>query len=206
LQRTIEKLEEYIDKLKEYTQKIHICGERNSYSKTDNDATFMRLKEDAMKNGQLKPAYNVQIGVDSEYIAWLTLGVQPTDTPTLIPFLKSMEDFLKFKYEKITADAGYESEENYVYIKENEQLSFIKPANYEISKTRNYKNDISRIENMEYNEDGDYYICKDNRKLTATKIVKRKSKTGYESEKTIYTSKDCSNCSHKSKYAKGNNL
>ncbi|MBU5455017.1 transposase, partial [Caproiciproducens sp. MSJ-32] len=68
LQRSIEKLEEYMDKLKEYTQKIYICGDRNSYSKTDNDATFMRMKEDAMKNGQLKPAYNVQHGVDSEYI------------------------------------------------------------------------------------------------------------------------------------------
>jgi len=205
LQRSIEKLEEYLDKLKEYTQKIHICGKRNSYSKTDNDATFMRMKEDAMRNGQLKAGYNLQHGVDSEYIVWLTIGDQPTDTTTLIPFIKSMEDFLKFKYKKITADAGYESEENYVYIKENGQLSFIKPSNYEISKTRKYKNDISKIENMEYNEAGDYYICKNNKKLVATKIVKRKSKTGYESEKTIYTSEDCSNCSHKSKCIKGNN-
>ena len=205
LQRSIEKLEEYLDKLKEYTQKIHICGDRNSYSKTDNDATFMRMKEDAMKNGQLKPAYNLQQGVDSEYIVWLTLGDQPTDTTTLIPFLKSMEEFLKFKYNKIIADAGYESEENYVYLKENGQLSFIKPSNYEISKTRKYKNDISRIENMEYIEAGDYFVCKNNKKLTVNKTVKRKSRTGYESEKTIYTCEDCSNCPHKSKCIKGNN-
>jgi transposase len=205
LQRSIEKLEEYLNKLKEYTQKIHICGERNSYSKTDNDATFMRMKEDAMKNGQLKPGYNLQHGVDSEYIVWLTLGDQPTDTTTLIPFLKSMEEFLDFKYKKIVADAGYESEENYVYIQQNGQLSFIKPANYEISKTRKYKNDISRIENMEYNEAGDYYICKNEKKLTVSKTIKRKSKTGYQSEKTIYTCEDCSNCSDKSKCIKGNN-
>ena len=205
LQRSIEKLEEHLNKLKEYTQKIHICGKRNSYSKTDNDATFMRMKEDAMKNGQLKPGYNLQHGVDSEYIVWLTVGDQPTDTTTLIPFLKSMEEFLKFKYKKVVADAGYESEENYVYLKENGQLSFIKPSNYEISKTRNYKNDISRIENMEYNESGDYYICKNNRTLTVTRVVKRKSRTGYESEKTIYSCEDCSNCPHKSKCIKGNN-
>lgn len=68
LQKSIEVLEEYLAKLKEYNQKIHICGERNSYSKTDHDATFMRMKEDAMGNGQLKPAYNLQHGVDSEYI------------------------------------------------------------------------------------------------------------------------------------------
>lgn len=68
LQRSVKKLEEYLDKLKEYTQKLHTCGERNSFSKTDHDATFMRMKEDAMKNGQLKPGYNLQHGVDSEYI------------------------------------------------------------------------------------------------------------------------------------------
>jgi len=204
LQRSIEKLEEHLNKLKEYTQKIHICGERNSYSKTDNDATFMRMKEDAMGNGQLKAGYNLQHGVDSEYVVWLTVGDQPTDTTTLIPFLQSMRENLKFKYRKIVSDAGYESEENYVYIQENEQLSFIKPANYEISKTRKYKNDISRIENMEYNEAGDFYICKNNKKLTVSKTVKRKSKTNYESEKTIYSCEDCSNCPYKSKCIKGN--
>lgn len=78
LQKSIETLEGYLSKLKEYNQKIHICGKRNSYSKTDPDATFMRMKEDAMGNGQLKPAYNLQHGVDSEYIIWLTLGPQPT--------------------------------------------------------------------------------------------------------------------------------
>ena len=62
LQKSIEALEEALSKLKEYTQKIHICGERNSYSKTDSDATFMRMKEDAMGNGQLKPAFNLQQG------------------------------------------------------------------------------------------------------------------------------------------------
>lgn len=205
LQRSIEKLEEYLDKLKEYTQKIHICGERNSYSKTDHDATFMRMKEDAMRNGQLKAGYNVQHGVDSEYIVWLTVGPQPTDTTTLIPFLKSMESHLKFRYERIVADAGYESEENYVYLEGNGQLAFIKPANYEISKTRKYQNDIGRIENMEYNEAGDYYICRNYKKLTVSGAIKRKSTTGYQSEKTIYTSEDCSNCSYKSSCIKGNN-
>lgn len=205
LQRSIEQLEEYMSKLKDYTQKIHICGERNSFSKTDHDATFMRMKEDAMGNGQLKAGYNVQHGVDSEYITWLSVGPEPTDTVTLIPFLKRMEEYLKFKYSKIVADAGYESEENYVFLKRNGQLAFIKPANYEISKTKKYQKDISRIENMEYKEDGDYYLCKNNKKLTVSSVFKRKSKAGYESEKTVYTCEDCSNCPHKSNCIKGNN-
>jgi hypothetical protein len=205
LQRSIEKLEEYLDKLKEYTQKIHICGKRNSYSKSDHDATFMRMKEDAMGNGQLKAGYNVQHGVDSEYITWLTVGPEPTDTTTLIPFLNSMESHLKFKYQKIVADAGYESEENYLHIETNGQLSYIKPMNYEISKTRKYQTDISRIENMEYNRDEDYYICKNGKKLIAGKILKKKSKTGYESEKSVYTCEDCKDCTYKKSCIKGNN-
>lgn len=100
LQKSIGKLEKYLSKFKEYNQKVYTCDSTNSYSKTAVDATFMRIKEDVMKNGQLKPAYNVQHGVDAEYIVYLTVGPQPTDTTTLIPFLKSIEDHLNFKYLK----------------------------------------------------------------------------------------------------------
>lgn len=205
LQRSTEKLKEYLDKLKEYTQKLHICGERNSYSKTDHDATFMRMKEDAMKNGQLKPGYNLQHGVDSEYIVWLTVGSQPTDTTTLVPFLKDMEKHLSFKYKNIVADAGYESEENYMFLEENGQIAFIKPSNYEISKSRKYKTDIGRKENMQYEEKDDFYVCKNQKKLILVKTKKETSKTGYKSEKSIYTCEDCSGCPYKSACIKGNN-
>ena len=144
LQKSFGNIIGYLNKLKKYNQKIHKCGSRKSNYKTDEDATFMRMKEDAMMNGQLKPAYNLQHGVDSEYITWLTIGPQPTDITTLIPFLKDAEQNLKFKYKNITADAGYESEENYFFLEENNQIAFIKPANYEISKTRKYKNDIGK--------------------------------------------------------------
>ena len=205
LQKSIETLEGYLSRLKKYNHQIHICGGRNSYSKTDHDATFMRMKEDAMGNGQLKPAYNLQHGVDSEYITWLTIGQQPTDTTTLIPFLKDAQEHLKFKYKNITTDAGYESEENYVFLEENGQLSYIKPANYEISKTRRYKNDIGKIENMEYDAESDVCICRNAKRLTADHVRHSKSKTGYVSEKTIYKCEDCSGCPYKAECIKGNN-
>ncbi len=205
LQKSIETLEEYLAKFKEYNHKIHTCGERNSYSKTDPDATFMRMKEDAMGNGQLKPAFNLQHGVDSEYITWLTIGPQPTDTTTLIPFLKEAEEYLKFKYKKIIADAGYESEENYLFLESNGQISFIKPSNYEISKTRKYQQDIGRIENMDYDKEKDVYICRNGKILNVELIKHTKSKTGYISEKTIYKCSDCSGCSYKNDCIKGNN-
>ncbi len=205
LQKSIETLEDYLARLKKYNQQIHICGQRNSYSKTNHDATFMRMKEEAMGNGQLKPAYNLQHGVDSEYFTWLTIGPQPTDTTTLIPFLKEAEEHLKFKYKNITADAGYESGENYLFLEENGQLSYIKLANYEISRTRKYRNDIGKIENMAYDAETDRHTCRNGRKLTADHIRHSKSKIGYVSEKTVYKCEDCSGCPYKKDCIKGNN-
>ena len=123
----------------------------------------------------------------------------------MIPFLKDAETYLKFKYKKVIADAGYESEENYLFLKENGQLSYIKPANFENSKTRKYKNDIGKMENMEYDSESDSYICKNKKKLTVDHIRHSKTKTGYESEKTIYKCEDCSGCPYKSDCIKGNN-
>ena len=120
--------------------------------------------------------------------------------------LKNAEHNLKFKYKNITADAGYESEENYLFLEANNQIAFIKPANYEISKTRKYKNDIGKIENMEYDKISDFYTCKNNRKLTVSHIRHNKTKTGYVSEKTIYTCENCSDCPCKSDCIKGNGL
>ncbi|WP_341465687.1 hypothetical protein [Clostridium pasteurianum] len=106
-----------------------------------------------------------------------------------------MENFLYFRYLKIITDSGYESEENYVYTKENGQLSYITPANYEIAKTRKYKDDISRIENMDYDEFGDYYTCKNNKKLPVNRIIKRRCRNllgGYVSENVgMYPCEDC---------------
>ena len=204
LQKSTETLEGYLEKLKEYTKKLYVCGERNSYSKTDHDATFMRMKEDAMGNGQLKAGYNLQHGVDSEYIVWLTVGPQPTDTTTLIPFLKEMEENLGISYKKVTADAGYESEENYGYLDGSGKVAFIKPANYEQSKTRKYKKDIGRVENMAYDEVSDTYTCHNGKKLYADHVKKERTKTGYERETTVYICRECSGCPHKKECIKGN--
>ena len=104
--------------------------------------------------------------------------------------LKDAEHNLKFKYKNITADAGYESEENYLFLEANNQIVFIKLANYEISKTRKYKNDIGKIENMEYDKISDFYTCKNNWKLTVSHIRHNKTKTGHAVQK-IPKQRDC---------------
>ena len=205
LQKHIELLEEYSARLKEYSRKLEVLGDRNSYSKTDPDATFMRMKEDAMLNGQLKPAYNLQLGVDSGYISWLTLSPKPTDTSTLIPFLTGMEISLKHRYPVVVADAGYESEENYSYLEDRGISAMIKPANYEISKTRKYKQDISRRENMPYNPDGDYYTCKNGCRLYAHGIHHQRTASGYVRKQTVYWCYECAGCPHRAECLKGKN-
>ena len=206
LQKHIELLEEYSSaRLKEYSRKLEVLGDRNSYSKTDPDATFMRMKEDAMLNGQLKPAYNLQLGVDSGYISWLTLSPKPTDTSTLIPFLTGMETALKHRYPVVVADAGYESEENYSYLEDRGISAMIKPANYEISKTRKYKQDISRRENMPYNPDGDYYTCRNGCRLYAHGIHHQKTASGYVRKQTVYRCYECAGCPHRAECLKGKN-
>ncbi len=106
--------------LEKYEKQEAILGERNSYSKTDPDATFMRMKEDHMLNGQLKPGYNAQISSENQIIVHYTIHQNPTDTKTLKPHLEDFEQLYGEKalegLEEITADAGYGSEENYDYL------------------------------------------------------------------------------------------
>ena len=135
LQKIYETLNGYNDRKRKYQNYNSIFKGRNSFSKTDEDATFMRLKEDHMRNSQLKPAYNVQIGVSGEYIIGTDIFNNRTDYHTLIPFLETLKKYLP-KFENIVTDAGYESEENYEYLQKNNQISYIKPQTYEKQKTK----------------------------------------------------------------------
>lgn len=206
LQRFSESLEEFIEKQTKYDDYNNIFDGRNSFSKTDHDATFMHMKEDHMQNGQLKPGYNIQIGVEGEYIVGVDISSERSDQLTLIPFLDRLESNLGCKYNSVTADAGYESGENYTYLENNNQLAYIKPQTYEKSKTRKFKKDISKRENMIYNKDEDYYICAAGKKLSVIGTRNKKSKSGFNSIITVYECEDCSGCQYKSKCskAKGN--
>ena len=134
----------YLERQSKYDLYNSIFNGRNSFSKTDIDATFMHMKDDHMKNAQLKPGYNIQIGVEGEYIVGVDISSERSDQLTFIPFLDKLVESLPAKYENIIADAGYESEENYVYLEENNQKSFIKPQNYENTKSKKFKNNINQ--------------------------------------------------------------
>lgn len=179
---------------------------RNSFSKIDPDATFMRMKDDHMHNAQLKPGYNIQLGVEGEYITGIQVSSERSDQLTLIPLLENMEYHLNTSYEDVTTDAGYESEENYTYFENKTTECYIKPQNYEQSKTKKYKSNMALRENMLYDKTLDEYTCQAGKKLKAVYIGKRRSKSGFEREITYYECKDCEDCPHKKKctWSRGN--
>jgi hypothetical protein len=158
------------------------------------------MKEDHMKNGQLKPGYNVTIAVDSEYIVDAMLSSERSDSQTFIPMLEKLK---QRGYTKPVADAGYESEENYTYCEKNGQIAFIKPMNHENMKTKKYKTDIGKRENMPYDVESDSYICKAGKKIQASYEKRTKSTAGYPIVTTVYSCTECDGCPHKEKCVKG---
>ena len=193
-QRHWEELSRLLERWKGYEEQLSIMGERrNSYSKTDPDATFMRMKEDHMGNGQLKPGYNVQIAVNSEYITGLEVFSDRSDVKTLKPFVKRLEQFHQARYEEVVADAGYESLENYLYLESNGQLCFIKPANYDQKKKGKFKKQIGRVENMEYDPEEDSFTCAQGRKLCLRREC-TEVKDGQFVTTAWYRCENCSGC------------
>ena len=118
---------------------------------------------------------------------------------TLIPFLNRIQSHTHRKFERIIADAGYESSENYLYLEENGQECFIKPQNYEISKTRKYKTDPYSVENMAYDPRKDEYTCPDGRKLKFRRESKKTTENGYVVATRYYSNDKCGRCPHKNK-------
>ncbi len=109
-----------------YEQQEKILHRRNSYSKTDTDATFMRMKDGHMKNGQLKAAYNVQLSTNNQFIVDYSIHPNPTDTTTLPKHVEQHKSLYHQYPEVITADAGYGSEQNYQYIENNSIEAYVK--------------------------------------------------------------------------------
>ena len=161
IQQLYEELEACGKRLMEYAESFEIMGkERNSYSKTDLEATFMRMKDDHMMNGQLKPAYNVQIAVENYFIIHAYVSNDRTDYNTLIPVIEKHIDTFGEILKETTADSGYCSEKNLLFLKEHNIESYIKLQDHEQRKTRAYKENIGKYYNMTTRifEDERYYI------------------------------------------------
>lgn len=180
-------------KLKQYKEQEKILKGRNSYSKTDPGATFMRMKEDHMKNGQLKPGYNAQISTHNQFVVNYSLHSNPTDTKTLIPHLEQHKKLYKTLPNVQVADAGYGSEENYLYLQKQGVEAFIKPADFDRKQKRNYQPNPFITGNLEYNALKDEYQCPSGKPMKRTGTIKRKE-NGLLKTYATYKASGCKTC------------
>lgn len=169
-------------------------GDRNSMSKTDPDATFMRMKEDAMNNGQTKPGYNLQLSAENQFITGFALFPNPTDTLTLIPFLNSFLDRYHHLPSVAVADSGYGSEENYRFMDEAGMEAYVKYNRFHLEQRPRYKPNPFHQDNFHYNAAEDCYVCPMGQHMTRIGTSHKKTASGYRSENARYRAQNCKGC------------
>lgn len=193
-QRQYEKLQGYIQKLEEYTEKISVCGpDRNSYSKTDHSATFMRIKTDYMGNDQLLPAYNVQVGVADEYIAVVDVNQYRSDMDCFIPLMEQFYRTYGFYPEYPTGDAGYGSYTNYIYCEQRGMKKYMKfPMFKKETEDKTYRDNPFRAVNFDIEKDGTLRCPNGKTFHLAYRQAVRGNQYGRQEE--VYVCEDCSRC------------
>ncbi|MFY9421536.1 MAG: IS1182 family transposase [Bacilli bacterium] len=194
VQRLFDAFEEYHNKMLEYSKHLKIIGEnRNSYSKTDHDATFMRMKDDYMRNGQLKAGYNMQIAIANGYAMAIELYQDRADFSTFIPFLNHFDSLYGFYPKYPVADAGYGSFDNYRFCMENNIELFQKYSMFSKEKEKKYKNNPFNKYNFKKDEEGNY-ICPNNKKLVYVYDKKMKNSVYENVYNKVYKCFECDVC------------
>ena len=186
--------EEYLPRLAKYESQLEKLGDRNSFSKTDEDATFMRMKEDHMRNGQLKPGYNPQISTNRQFILNYTIHQCAGDAST---YPLHMDDFhsLYGRYPDVSVcDAGYGSEENYLYAFRHGIETFIKYNNFHKEQKRNFRNDLFLSANFYYNEETDGMYCPMGQRMERLSDARRITDNGFVQTISRYRARNCKGC------------
>lgn len=199
--RILEK--EYIPRQEKYEEQEKKLGGRNSYSKTDPDATFMRMKDDPLGEGQLKPAYNIQMGTENQFVVGYSIHQRAGDTGCLKEHLENVKHWLGEYPDTVIADAGYGSEENYTYLKKKNITAFVKYNMFHLEQKESYKKKHQyRQENFEYLPEEDQYICPQGKRLIYKYTDERITDNGFKVTRRIYGGAECRQCAVKSECTK----
>lgn len=194
LARAVKKIrQDYLPRQKKYEEQEKKFKGRGSYSKIDVDATFMRMKEDHLKNGQLKPGYNIQIGTEGQFVVGFSVHQRPGDSCCLIPHLEGLKAQLGKLPEKVIADAGYGSEENYTYLDEEGVEAYVKYNTFHLEQKKR-KKDRFRAARFSYDEAKDEFICPADKRLTYQWTNQYRSDNGFQTQLRVYECEDCSAC------------
>ena len=189
---------DFLPRLEGYESRVaEIGGGRGSLSKTDPDATFMRMKEDHMGNGQLKAAYNVQVGTQNQVVVHATLHQRPGDTACAVPHLESLRAQFGGLPHTLVADAGYGSEGNYEWLRAEGVEAFVKYGNYHREQRPKFKRDPTKPKNWSYDEASDAYTCGFGRRLAFVCERGERSDLGHVGRTRHYRCEDCSGCPHR---------
>ena len=191
--------------LDKYEQQEKILAGRNSYSKTDTDATFMRMKEDHMKNGQLKPGYNLQVSSNNQYIVDYSIHQTTADTTTLESHLDEHKELYGQYPDVVVADAGYGSEQNYEYLDTNSMEGYVKYNYFDKDQHDAYvKKHPFTADQLYYNKQQDIYICPMGQPMGNKGTFIKTTASGFKQTITKYEAVNCEGCPlrvscHKSK-------
>ncbi|WP_156152234.1 transposase, partial [Flammeovirga sp. OC4] len=184
-----------VPKIDQYTKQEEILDGRNSYSKTDHDATFMKMKDDPMKNGQLKPSYNTQVSTENEYAINYSVHQTAGDSTTFKEHYDEIEEGLGKHPEIAVADSGYGSEENYNYLEKNDIENLVKYAGLHSELRTRKKEAFKFTPNSFYiNEELNFAVCPMGQKMEFIGIKEQKSTTGFKQEIHRYAARNCKNC------------
>ena len=206
IKQAVKKIKDnYLPRQQKYEHQEEILQGRNSYSKTDEDATFMRMKDDHLQNGQLKAGYNIQMGTENQFIVGYSVHQNPGDTGLLIPHLEKVKNQLGSFPENIIADAGYGSEENYEYLENQDVTGYVKYNLFHREQKRSFAQEIFRVENLSYDETTDTYSCPGGKKLSYRETVNYVTDNGYETSRDRYECEDCTGCELRDQCFKGKN-
>jgi transposase len=185
---------ECLPRLRKYEAQERILHDRGSYSKTDEEATFMRMKDDPLRTAQMKPAYNVQIGTENQFVVGLSVHQRPGDTGCLIPHLEGLKERLGRLPEKLIADAGYGSEENYVYLEKQGLESFVKYNTFHQEQKKRSKKTRFLATQFPYDEETDEFECPDGRRMLYRETNHYRTANNYRKKVRVYECEDCSDC------------
>jgi len=187
-----------IPKLERYEEQERLLGGRNSYSKTDTDATFFR-----MKNDQLLPAYNVMIGTENQFILNYSIHQKASESDQFIGHISKLTTTLGLLPGSVVGDAGYGSEENYSFLEEQGLGNYLKYNTYHREKTKKHCDNRYHKDKFQYDEERDTYLCPEGRELIFNRIGKQITDNGYQQETKIYECIDCGGCPVASQCKKG---
>lgn len=192
--RQIREIEKHREKLQEYDRHLDILEERNSYSKTDTDATFMRMKEDAMMNGQTKPGYNLQIATEQQFITDFALYPNPTDTLTMPSFLESFNSRYGHYTKTAVADSGYGSEENYLFMDVHDMDAYVKYNYFHKEQRPRYTPSPFHPASLYYNKEEDYYVCPMGQHMRRIGTKRDVTASGFVTYSARYKAQRCEGC------------